>query len=216
MDLGYYESAKILFRDMAELDRVGINGMVSCQVQRCFMPSSLGMLGMATALWNKNADFDSMADKYFLSAFGADGHKVQAYLAEISKLNDLPYMRGEKKFVSPENAENFSKIVTLVDAFLPEINAHLDDSSLCHAQKLSWKYLIYHAEHCKIFATAMALNAGGEPEKAKEKMNEALERAYNIVKEIQNVFDNRVLFNVVNWKINNLWTWTKNELKENE
>ena len=213
-DLGYYESSKLLFKDMAELDRVGINGMVSCQVQRCFLPTSLGMLSMAEALWNKNADFDTMADKYFLAAFGADGGKVQDYLAEISRLNDLPYMRAEKKVINAENAENFAKMIALVDSFLPEISAHLDDDKLCHAQKLSWKYLTYHAERCKLLASSLVLTAKGEIEKAKEKLKEANEYAGSIRHEVQNVFDDRGFVNTMNWKVGNLWQKAEAELKE--
>ena len=54
LDPGYYEMARILFRDMQGLHKVGLNGMMSCQTQRSFLPTGFGMAAMAAALWDEN------------------------------------------------------------------------------------------------------------------------------------------------------------------
>ena len=53
LDPGYFEMAKTLFKDMQHLDKFNLNGMISCQNQRVFFPTGLGMVAMAEALWNK-------------------------------------------------------------------------------------------------------------------------------------------------------------------
>ena len=204
IDLGYYEIAKILFKDMAELDKNGLNGMITCQSMRCFMPSSLGMIAMAEALWNKNADFDKMADTYFYSAFGADGDKVKAYLAEISNLIDLPYLRGEKKVISDESAKRYEGLIAFVNDFYPVVLAHLEDKTLSEAQALSWKYLTYHAELCKLFVSALILFAKGEVDKAKEKLEEAKEYPTTVLSEIHDVFDDVLFKFSVDFKLTEL------------
>lgn len=84
--------AEILFDDMKSLDKIGLNGMVSCQNQRTFLPTGLGMNAIAAALWDKTAQFEDVAAKYFLDAFGEDGAKVKEYIARLSELSDRSYI----------------------------------------------------------------------------------------------------------------------------
>ena len=95
LDPGYFEMAKILFKDMKHLDKYSINGMISCQNQRVFFPTGLGMIAMAEALWNKECNFEDVAEKYFNDAFGNDGKEVMEYLSAMSELFNPPYLRGE-------------------------------------------------------------------------------------------------------------------------
>ena len=69
---------------MQALHGVGLNGMMSCQNQRVFLPTGLGMTAMAAALWNENADFDTVAADYFRCAFGSDGSVMQQYMQDLS------------------------------------------------------------------------------------------------------------------------------------
>lgn len=62
-DMGGYRSAEVLFQDMKNLERFGLNGMVSCQMQRVAFPTALGMVGMACALWDKEKAFDSVEEE---------------------------------------------------------------------------------------------------------------------------------------------------------
>ena len=57
-DPGYERCAKNLFQDMKDLHKIGIEGMVSCQIQRTFFPTALPFNMMAAALWDENCDFE--------------------------------------------------------------------------------------------------------------------------------------------------------------
>ena len=94
-DIGHFGTDRVLFEDMKNLDKLGLNGMVSCQCIRAFFPHGLGMYCMAEALWNKNADFDNVTHKYFNAAFGDDGDIVSEYMKKLTTLSDPVYMRGE-------------------------------------------------------------------------------------------------------------------------
>ena len=83
-DLGYEKCARNLFDDMKDLRKLGLCGMVSCQIQRCFFPTALPFISMAAALWNEKADFDSVANDYYRSEYGPQGQLVREAMQTLS------------------------------------------------------------------------------------------------------------------------------------
>lgn len=164
-DPGYAQSARVLFEDMCNLDKIHLNGMISCQLQRVGLPDGLPIYMMAKALWDKSADYDIEADDYFAAAFGEDGRKVQKYLEQISQLSTPPYFRRELPAVSPQLAEKFAAVSPLVDAFRPTVEEALSKTK-CPSQRASWTYLKYHGEIVSLLADTMAARAVGDNELA--------------------------------------------------
>ena len=170
-DPGYAQSARILFEDMCNLDKIHINGMLSCQLQRVGLPDCLPMYMMARALWDKYADYDAEVADYFAAAFGADGQKVRQYLEQISQLSTPPYFRRELPAVSPQLAEKFATIPTLVESFRPVVAQALQKAE-CPSQKASWTYLKYHGEIVSLLADTMAARAVGDNTLAQARFRE--------------------------------------------
>lgn len=192
-DPGYYECAKILHRDMANLDRIGLNGMVSCQVQRAAFPTGLPMYAMAKALWNKKSQFEDVACEYFSAAFGEDGQAVEKYLSTLSELFDPAYVRRDKPLDPEQVNSNCAKAKQVIDAFQKE---YLQKD---HGDASSWKYLNYHAQLCLKYIDVLKVYLGTQSdEDARNKAKEALLLyAGEIEKETHQVFDfqlYRVLF----------------------
>jgi hypothetical protein len=168
-DPGYYECAKVLHRDMANLDRIGLNGMVSCQVQRAAFPTGLPMYAMAKALWNRNSRFEDIASEYFTAAFGEEGKAVEQYLSTLSELFDPAYLRNDK----PKNPEqidrNCADVRQIIHTFQKE---YLQED---HSTASSWKYLEYHAQLCLKYTDALEAFLGtGSDEAIREKTKESL------------------------------------------
>jgi len=175
-DPGYVPVAKILAQDIAGLRDLGLNGYVSCQLQRAFFPTGLPMTVMGRALWNREIGYDEVADDYFAAAFGPDGKLAKEYLESISFLFDPPYLRGETPRVCPENADSLAKVADVVDRFMPTIERNIENPPLpplckggsetppdplfvrggtgavCRAK--SWFYLKHSAQICKLLAAA--------------------------------------------------------------
>lgn len=188
-DPGYYEMAKVLFRDMQGLHKVGLNGMISCQNQRVFFPNGLGMTAMATALWDQNADFDDMAKAYFSAAYGKDAESVRAYLQTISKAVDPAYIRGEKGTVNPAAAESLGKVPGILDAFMPKILSAMEDSTLPENVRTSWEYLRYHSGLCRLFALTFQKKAEGNMEEAIKAKELAIDYAWRHEPQLHHVLD---------------------------
>ena len=60
IDLGYYSVASLISRDIKDLRRLGLNGMISCQLLRSAFPNGLPQYTMAKTLWNKELSFNEL------------------------------------------------------------------------------------------------------------------------------------------------------------
>jgi len=118
-DPGYYNIARVVHEDMATLYKIGLDGMVSCQVQRCAFPTGLPLYAMAAALWDKTSVFEEVSAEYFAGAFGEDGPAVEAYLSSISRLLTLEGVRdgSEDAAKREEFAARWQQAVDVVETF---------------------------------------------------------------------------------------------------
>ena len=153
LDPGGYESARILFEDMKNLNKLGLNGMMSCQGQRVFFPAGLAMNAMAAALWNKNQRFESFAEKFFHDVFGDHSNEMSDYFKKLSDLFQPPYMRVELPQVSSKSAEKFALIPKVINEKIPKMISQLEKAS-DNFDKLLWRTLIIHAQLCIYLASA--------------------------------------------------------------
>jgi hypothetical protein len=162
------ECARIMEKDVENLRRLGLDGMLSCQNQRVFLPNGLGMSLMGEALWSGKADPDGRWKKYFAAAYGAEGEKVREYLENLSAWFDPPVLRGEKPVNAPETAAKYRKIPAVVDAFLQAAEKRLADEKLPEVQRRSWECLAFHARLCRRIAAVLTACAEGRNDAAAE------------------------------------------------
>ena len=187
-DTAHMSMNQVLFEDMKSMDKLGMNGMISCQNQRVWMPSGFGMAAMAAALWDRNTDYQQMADEYFAAAFGPDGSLVKDYLEELSRLMTPAYFRREIGDVSPEAAENFQQVPCLTGEFVSVILDNLD-RPLPKVQHQSWVYLDFHRRFTELLAATAQLLAQGNREEALNRFQRVCRYLQDHEPEIADVFD---------------------------
>ena len=187
-DTAHMSMNQVLFEDMKSMDKLGMNGMISCQNQRVWMPSGFGMAAMAAALWDRNTDYQQMADEYFAAAFGPDGSLVKDYLEELSRLMTPAYFRREMGDVSPEAAENFQQVPCLTGEFVSVILDNLD-RPLPKVQHQSWVYLDFHRRFTELLAATAQLLAQGNREEALNRFQRVCRYLQDHEPEIADVFD---------------------------
>jgi len=188
-DPGYMHISKVLHTDMVSLDNVGLNGMVSCQVQRASFPTGMPMYSMAKALWNKNSKFEDVSKEYFAAAFGEDGETVESYLTSISELLTLNNIRKgdtEKTIADASEAKN------VINKFKAEYISKKFDVNA------SWMYLKHHAEMCLIYADALIGSAAKDAEARNGNFAKLMEYINANMLEIHNVIDSRIFESTVN------------------
>ncbi|MDO8586894.1 MAG: DUF4838 domain-containing protein [Armatimonadota bacterium] len=175
LDGGYMRISRILSEDMKNLKSIGLNGLVSCQVQRAFFPTGLPMTVMGKTLWDRSIDYEQLAADYYAAAYGPDWRAVMEYLTKLTELFDYPYLRGEKPKVNPESAESFGRAAKTMDEFRTVIERHVDPSAAtlrsategsgdCWSK--SWDYLRLHGQVYGRLARAFQARADGDDKKA--------------------------------------------------
>ena len=159
-DPGYELAAKNIFSDMQYLHQLGLNGNVSCQIQRVFFPSGIVMRAMAEGLWSKDARFEDVLAKYYKDSYGDKGDAVREYLSKISSLftvyeNDNNHPLGTKIPRRPADlpfVRDYQEVLATVDAFLPVIEEGMTSGK---QDAEDWKVLKVHAGYVKLFAKIM-------------------------------------------------------------
>jgi len=183
-DAGSYNIAKILHTDMANLDQIGLNGMISCQVNQAAFPTGLPQYAMTKALWNKKSDFKDICDEYYTADFGNLGVEVDTYLRKLSDLLDL------YKF---EEHKNQDIILKNCDEAKALINDFSDKFIKKYKNKSNnWKYLMHHSKMCLLYCDLIVACTLGD-DKTKDKLVQKQRKYISDHKhEIHNVFDTTI------------------------
>jgi len=187
LDPGYHGMTRTLWADMRNLKEIGLDGLISCQVQRAFFPSGLGMTVMARTLWDDSLALEEITRDYYASAFGEDADQAGSYLASLSRLFDPPYLRGERPDADAEAAERLDQVPALIDTFQPVIEANHNHPD--PAVRASWRYLAYHADYCRLLARSLASRARGNREAAEAQWGEFVAYVQQIEPAVQSVLD---------------------------
>ncbi|MHB9034422.1 MAG: DUF4838 domain-containing protein [Anaerolineae bacterium] len=195
-DPSYTSTAQILGEDAVRLHNIGLNGYMSCQLQRIFFPTALPMVVLGQKLVNTKASFEDIAVDYYTAAYGEAGKQVKSYLESLSVLFSPRYLRGELPMVNPQVAEGLAKIKTVVQAFQPVIAANRNLAN--HTQAKSWEYLAIHAEYCLKLAEAQLARARGENEQAKAAWQELTAYMWDQEPVLQPVFDTNLFVGTLN------------------
>lgn len=186
-DPGHYRLPYVLWKDIRNLRDIGLNGLMSCQVQRAFFPTGLGMSLMGQTLWDREADFDALAADYFESTFGPFGQACRDYLQRLSNLFDPPYIRVEKPAEDDEARHTYESIPAFIEEFRPVIKRNLDSPNACHAR--SWHYLDVHADMSILLSRALAARAAGDGAKARSEWEQLKRMAQEREDDLQMVLD---------------------------
>lgn len=157
-DAGYMDVSSVIFRDMKALRDIGLNGTINCQYSRCAFPVGLPMYAMARTLWNRDADYDDVANEYFTTEFGEKGAAVRAYLEELTRRFNLSYLRNERRRPDPELAKVYDSIPALIGEFRSATPELRTDSEV-----MAWRALAVHADVTTISSLLFARLARGIP-----------------------------------------------------
>lgn len=142
-DPGCYNIAKILHLDMANLEEIGLNGMISCQVTRAAFPTGVAQYTMAKTLWDKNIDFEEICDEYYSADFGELGKEVYTYLRTLSELLNLYKFEEHKN--KDTILQNCEEAKTLIKDFSSKFIKKYQNKFA------NWNYLKHHSKICLLY-----------------------------------------------------------------
>jgi len=94
-DPTHLPTARVLCEDCRDMKALGMDGLISCQIQRVAFPTGIAMHVMGEALWDRTRLFEDLAEAYFRDLFGEAGDQVRAYLERIDSCLDAKSLREE-------------------------------------------------------------------------------------------------------------------------
>lgn len=94
-DFGGERLAEVLCEDIRSLPKLGMNGFMSCQLQRAFYPNGLAFYLMGRALSDGSLSYEAIRKEYYEGAFGSAAEFASALYAHIERTVSFPYMRDE-------------------------------------------------------------------------------------------------------------------------
>ncbi len=186
-DPGNTKTARTIHEDVVNLKKLGLEGLVSCQCQRAYLPTGLGVYTMAQTLWNDRADFDKIAEEFFSSAFGKDGDKCFTIMSKLSELFTPPYFRGEIPEAGQELTHKYELVKQVCEEYEVLINQNLSLENA--SRRKSWEYLAYHREICLRMAEMMKYRTQKDMENVNSTWKALKEYLYINEDYIQPVFD---------------------------
>lgn len=99
--------SKIIYEDIVGLKKLGLNGNVSCQVQRAFFPNGICMYIMGKTLFDSSIPYETLVNDYFRSSYGEFSNLAKEYLQGIADYIPHEYMRNEIPMIDQLTAKKF-------------------------------------------------------------------------------------------------------------
>ena len=175
-DLGSKFLSKIIYDDIAGLDKHGLKGIVEDGSQRSFFPNGLCFTIYGEALFDGSRSYESMVEDYYSHAYGSDWRLVSDYLDKVSELSDFDYIymvnttptakfknTDFSRFADNNMVEKYRLLKKTVDEFIPVIDAHTKNAD--RIEFIMWDLLRWHGTLCKDIADAIEYQFNGDEEK---------------------------------------------------
>ncbi len=160
---------KTLWRDLRDLDKIGLNGLLSCQTLRAFYPTGINMKILAETLWNKNVSLEDIKKSYLQAAFGSSAEFVSEYLEKIYSFIDTTSYEHREYLSKPENVE---KMIEFVKESRKQLEKIVQDGE--GVQKRSAAVLLHHNTFVTLVLEAIKQYIREDYEEALESMRKAL------------------------------------------
>ncbi len=201
LDAGGEDIARVAHTDIKNCDNLGINGYISCQLQRNAFPSSIAMTAIAKTMWDSNTDFEQMRRNLYAATFGEDAvDQLCEYFGTLSSCFKMGVIRNQIPYDSEEVKTDMLRAKKVMDDFGTVIDAHLDVADPC--QKDSWHYLAIHRVMYSYIAESIYERLCGNYEKANELKNKATLYGFEHEDEVQPVLDTMFFERMMNERIN--------------
>lgn len=187
-DPGQFALAEVLHKDIRGLQDIGLNGFMSCQVQRVFFPTGLGMTVLGRTLWDRKLTLNAIARDHLQASFGEHGEAVGKYLRRLSKLFHPRVIRGE---ASPEELQaalrDWRQIPAVVEQAALMVSEGVKRPEPCQAH--SWQLLGEFGEMAKLLSAALVAKQTGSEAEAKAAALALVKWAQKAERRIHHVFD---------------------------
>lgn len=202
LDAGGECIAKVLHQDIKNFTGLGINGLISCQLQRNAFPTSIAMTTMAKTLWNVNTDFNEVKKELYTACFGAeDCDTLCDYFATLSRGFDIGAIRSQVEVDREQFKADMRAAVKAMEDIEKLISSRVATvTNPCH--KASWELIELHRQIYLTLGRGIVIRLDGDIAGGNKLRDESVEFAWKYEDKIQEVLDTMFYFAMTNERIN--------------
>lgn len=172
-DLGYMKISRVISRDIKYLDKLHLQGYISCQELRAGFPHNFPNYVMGEMLWNKEADYVVVLTDYFSHMYGEDWQQVTEYLEQLSQYSSCDHFNAIGPRVAPELSLRYQTATYLAQGSLSLIEKNAQNKT--GLVKTQWLQLGYHREYAEKLSKALALLSEGRYQPAQSAWRDFLD-----------------------------------------
>lgn len=163
-DLGYMNISQIIHKDIQFLDKLGLNGYISCQELRAGFPHNFPNYVMGEMLWHKDLELEELKAEYFQAMYGQQWQAAVKYLETLSTLSSCDYFNGLGERENADLSVAYQEAVTLAKDQLSLIEVQIIATAL--TQKEDWLQLAHHRDYVMKLGQALHFMSAGDTEKS--------------------------------------------------
>ena len=200
LDAGGEGIARIINTDLKNIGGLGMNGFISCQLQRNTFPTSIAMTAMAKTLWDDKAEFEDIRRTLYSASFGEDAVDMLCeYFSALSDAFDIGVLRCQKKYHKDEHRGKVERAIALMESFGTEIEKRGNLKDEC--QRKSWEYLEHHRKAYIPVGKQILARLDYNKELAEQYANEACEYILKNEDAVQSVVDTMYFDRMIKTKV---------------
>ncbi len=147
--------SRTLYEDMKNLRKAGLNGNVSCQLQRIFLPTALPNYVMAEQLFESKCSFEEIEEECLQAEYGEQYKAVRDFL---HKTEDFFLSKGMTSGDMAARAEALEQYEKVLDIYERKLEFVSEDETV----KRSLKNLAYFFGVQRLFVATCKKKAAGE------------------------------------------------------
>jgi len=179
---------KVLWRDIRDLEDLGLNGIDSCQTLRAFYPTGIPMAILAETTWNNKVTFEEVRRRYLETVFGEDGQFVSEYLDKIHSFFDAARNYEHRDNLLATEKGKLQELLRFVEESRPRLEK-IAEKQKDTVRKKSAFHLLHYTRYVGLTLEAAILHLDGENEKAGAKISEIVDHFLSKEDELLKVAD---------------------------
>ncbi len=188
LDAGGEGIARVIYDDIRNFGNLGLNGYISCQLQRNSFPTSIAMTVMGKTLWNADTDFDEVRRNLYAACFGEDMAETMGdYFATLSRGFDIGRIRAQRPYDKQGFREDMQAALEAMRRMKPIAEAHGGEADPCRRE--CWRMVALNVELYAIIGEAILVRLDGDIPRSQEIVRGAAQLAWEKEDALQEALD---------------------------
>ena len=201
LDAGGEGIARVIHEDIKNFKNLGMNGFISCQLQRNSFPTAIAMTVMGKTLWSDKTNFEAVKRRLYADAFGEENAEMMCdYFATVSKGFSIGAIRSQVEVDRAHFRKDVEAAVIAMEQMGDTIAENLAQKSPC--RKESWALLEPHRQIYTLVGRAIMAYLDGNIEEGDALRQQAIRLSWEKEDEVQVALDTLFFQEMIESRIN--------------